>query len=112
MLITYKSSKIEKEFCDLKLLKRRWGDRQGYLIAQRLAEIRAAENLADLAKLPQLRVHELRGDRKGQISLDVKHPYRLLVVPDHEEMPLKEDGGLDWSKVTRVKILGVEDTHD
>ena len=112
MLITYKNSKLEKEFCDLKLLKRRWGDKQGYLIAQRLTEIGAAENLADLARLPQLRVHELKADRKGQISIDLKHPYRLLIVPDHEETPLKEDGGLDWPKITRVKVLGVEDTHD
>ena len=112
MLITYKNSRQEKEFCDLRLLKRRWGDKQGKLIAQRLMEIMAAENLAVLARLPQLRVHELKADRKGQISLDVKHPYRLLIVPDHEEMPLKKDGGLDWPKITRVMVLGVEDTHD
>jgi len=77
-----------------------------------LTEIRAAENPADLARLPQLRVHELKGDRKGQISIDVKHPYRLLMVSDHEETPLKQDGGLNWPKITRVKVLGVEDTHD
>ncbi|MFB3887108.1 MAG: type II toxin-antitoxin system RelE/ParE family toxin [Thermodesulfobacteriota bacterium] len=112
MLISYKNTKLEKEFCDLKLLKRRWGDRQGYLIAQRLDQIRAADNLAVLARLPQLRVHELKGNRKGQISIDVRQPYRLLIVPDHEEMPLKEDGGLDWPKVTKIKVLGVEDIHD
>ena len=26
-------------------------------------------------------------------------------------LPMPEDGGLDWSQVTAVKILGVEDTH-
>ena len=112
MLISYKDNKLEKEFCHLKLLRRRWGDKQGHLIAQRLTEIKAAENLSDLARLPQLRVHELKGNRKWQISLDVKHPYRLLIVPDHEEMPLKKDAGLDWTKITSVKVLGVEDTHD
>jgi len=25
--------------------------------------------------------------------------------------PTLADGGLDWSKVTAIKILGVEDTH-
>jgi len=24
----------------------------------------------------------------------------------------KQDGGLDWQEITKVKILGVEDTHD
>jgi plasmid maintenance system killer protein len=76
-----------------------------------LTELAAAENLETLRKVPQLRVHELSGDRAGQISLDVKHPYRLLIIPDHEETPRKEDGGLDWQKITKVKVLGVEDIH-
>ena len=111
MLISYKNSKLEKEFCDIKLLKRRWGEEQAKLIARRLGELRAADNLEVLRTLPQLRAHELKGNRTGQISLDVKHPYRLLIEPDHVEIPRKQDGGLDWQKITKVKVLGVEDTH-
>jgi proteic killer suppression protein len=111
MLISFKNRKLEKEFCDEKALKRRWGAEQAKLIARRLTELAAAENLETLRKLLQVRAHELLGDRIGQISLDVKHPYRLLVTPDHEETPRKEDGGLDWQKITKVKVLGVEDIH-
>ncbi len=81
------------------------------MIARRLTELAAAENLETLRKLPQIRAHELSGNRTGQISLDVKQPYRLLIVPDHEETPRKRDGGLDWQKITKVKVLGVEDIH-
>ena len=112
MLITYKNNKLEKEFCDIKLLRRRWGEEQANLIARRLEELKAADNLEVLRTLPQLKAHELKGDRAEQISLDVKQPYRLLIVPDHEETPRKQDGGLDWQEITKVKILGVEDTHD
>ncbi|MEI9475799.1 MAG: killer suppression protein [Deltaproteobacteria bacterium] len=112
MIVSYKNGKLEKEFCDIKLLKRRWGEEQSKLIARRLGELRAADNLETLRKLRQLHAHELKGNRAGQISFDVKHPYRLLIIPDHDETPLKEDGGLDWQKITKVKILGVEDTHD
>jgi plasmid maintenance system killer protein len=111
MLMSFKNRKLEKEFCNERALKRRWGADQGKLIARRLTELAAAENLETLRKLPQVRAHELVGDRIGQISLDVKHPYRLLVTPDHEETPRKEDGGLDWQKITKVKVLGVEDIH-
>ena len=111
MLIFFKNRKLEKEFCDEKALKRRWGAEQAKLIARRLTELAAAENLETLRKLPQVRAHELLGDRAGQISLDVKHPYRLLVAPDHEETPRKGDGGLDWQKITKVKVLEVEDIH-
>jgi proteic killer suppression protein len=71
----------------------------------------AADNLQILRLLPQTRAHELTGDRAGQISVDVRHPYRLLLLPDHDEIPRKPDGGLDWMRVTKVKILGIVDTH-
>lgn len=112
MLLSFKNKGLEKEFCDIKLLRRRWGEEQSKLIARRLGELRAADNLEVIRTLPQLRAHELKGNRAGQISLDVKQPYRLLIVPDHEETPRKQDGGLDWQEITKVKILGVEDTHD
>ena len=111
MLLSYRNKKLEKEFCDTKLLKRRWGEEQGNLIARRLEQLKAADNLEVLRTLPQLKAHELRGNRAGQISIDVKHPYRLLIEPDHEEIPRKQDGGLDWQKITKVKVLEVEDTH-
>lgn len=111
MLISFKNKKLEKELCDAKALKRHWGHEQSKIIARRLTTLEAADNLDTLKKLPQLRAHELAGNRSGQISLDVKQPYRLLIIPDHEEIPRKQDGGLDWQRITKVKILGVEDTH-
>jgi len=42
----------------------------------------------------------------------LNHPYRLLFRPYKTPIPLKPDGGLDWTKVTQIEILGVEDTHD
>jgi hypothetical protein len=30
----------------------------------------------------------------------------------YEPLPVLPDGGLDWTKVTRIKILGIEDTHE
>ena len=111
MIISFKDSKAKKVFCDSKALRRNWGAEQAKMIARRIIQLEAAENLATLLSLPQVRAHELSGNRAGQISLDVKHPYRLIIVPDHGENPRKEDGGLDWNRVTKVMILGVEDTH-
>jgi proteic killer suppression protein len=111
VLISFKDGKTEKVFCDSKALRRRWGAEQAKMIARRITQLEAAENLATLRELPQVRAHELSGNRAGQISLDVKHPYRLIIVPDHVENPRKEDGGLDWDRITKVKVLGVEDTH-
>lgn len=55
--------------------------------------------------------HELKGDRKGALSLDLGHPFRLIFKPDHDPVPRLADGGLDWIQVTAITIIGIEDTH-
>jgi plasmid maintenance system killer protein len=112
MLISFKKKQDQKTFSSEKALNKAFGQEQARKIIQRLSEIQAADNLEILRTLPQARAHELTGNRKGQISLDVKQPYRLIILPDHEDCPRKEDGGLKWEKITKVKILGIEDTHE
>jgi plasmid maintenance system killer protein len=111
VIISFKSKKDEKDCCDEKSRCRRWG-LQGRKILQRLGEIGAADNLKIFWTLQYLHPHILGGDRDGQISVDLKHPYRLLFLPDHNPVPRKEDGDLDMEKITRIIILEVaEDTH-
>ena len=77
-------------------------------------EFRAAISLQDFwpPKSGPTRCHELTsGRRKGQLTVDLDHPYRLVFVPKHDLLPLRE-GGLDWSRVTAIEIIGVEDTHE
>jgi proteic killer suppression protein len=109
--ISFINTKLAKELADEKTIIRKYGPDNGRRICQRLADFMAAENLDTLRTLPQMRAHELAGDRAGQISVDVKHPHRLLLLPDHSEIPRKPDGGVDWKRVTKVKILGIIDTH-
>jgi proteic killer suppression protein len=51
------------------------------------------------------------GERSGQLSLDLEHPYRLIFEPATDPLPTKLDGGLDWSEVRAVRILEIDDTH-
>ena len=55
--------------------------------------------------------HELAADRNEQISVDAKHPYRLILIPNHDETPRKPDGGLDWARITKVQLIEITDTH-
>ena len=79
-------------------------------IKARLDDLQAAAALEDMRNLAG-RCHELKGDRKGQLSLDLQHPRRLIFVPGGDKVATKEDGGLDWGSVSAVEIIGVEDTH-
>jgi proteic killer suppression protein len=109
--ITFRQKKLAKICNNHKHLVREYGERRAKRIRQRLAEFSAAANLAEISKLPAPRCHELTGDRKGQLSVDLDHPYRLLFVPANEPIPRKDDGGLDWTGITAIEIIGVEDTH-
>lgn len=111
MRLTFETPRLEKEFNSQKTLIKKRGPEQAKLIMLRLSQLQAANNLEDMRTLPQVRAHELKGKLDEMISLDLNQPYRLLITPDHEETPRKEDGGLDWKRITKVKIMGVEDTH-
>ena len=74
--------------------------------------MQAATSLEQIRSLPQARCHELKGNREGQLSVDVKNPYRLLFRPIGNPVPRKPDGGLDWEKVDSIMILEVDDTHE
>ncbi len=66
MLVRFKNRKTEKEFCDLKLLKRKWGEIQAGLIARRIKELEAADNLEILRSLPQLTPMNSKEIAKGK----------------------------------------------
>ena len=111
MDILFRERKFEKQCNQHTALVRAQGGRRAPLIRARLDALRAATCLEDLRNIPG-RLHELKKNRKGQLSLDLDHPYRLILIPNHDPVPSTEDGGMDWGRVTAVKILGIEDTHE
>jgi len=108
--IVFRSEKFREECNCQNLLVRRHGAHRAKKIRRRLDDLRAATVLEDLRLLPG-RCHELTGNRSGQLSLDLDHPNRLILEPASNPIPQKADGGLDWTKITAIVIVGVEDTH-
>jgi len=90
---------------------RQYGQICGNRLLQRLAEMAAAANLNDLLLLPGARCHSLTGDRAGQFAVDLQHPRRLIFEPAESPVPRKPDGGVDGTKVRRIRILEVVDYH-
>jgi proteic killer suppression protein len=111
MEVFFRDRKLAKLVGSQKELTRAYGSDNGKRIGLRMQNITDAQNLAELARLPHTRVHEFKGDRDEQISVDVKHPYRLILECGHAETPRKDDGGLDWERITNVIVIGIEDTH-
>ncbi len=111
MRIVFRKSKLQKTCSSTREMEKVYGRDIARKLAQRLAELGAADSLADMSHLPPARCHALTGDRKGQFSVDVAHPYRLLFEPDHDPVPLDDQGGVIREQVTAICIIEVADTH-
>jgi len=109
--ITFRTKKFAKICNDGSASAKELGPDQARRLRRRLDDLRAATRLADMGGLPG-RNHELKGDRRGQLSIDLVHPYRLIFEPAHVPPPRKQDGGLDWAQVTEVEVIEITDTHD
>jgi len=108
----YFSTKKMAKWCSCdKEMRKKWGPRLAKRLQQRLMELKAADTLDDVPRVPPPRCHELSGKMKGQLSVDLVHPYRLIFIPDHDPIPHKRDGGLDWTRVTRILLVEVTNTH-
>src|SRR4051812_1071498 len=80
----------------------------------RLAALNAAVALGDFwpPNSGPERCHELKGDKAGVFSIDVKQPYRLLISPVGEDLPEdRSDERTRWNNIKAVELLTVEDTH-
>ncbi len=110
MELFFKTNKLEKQLTKPKDMAKVFGQ-LARKIDQRVKDLKAAETLEDMRMFPAARCHELKGDKKGELAVDVSGNYRLIFEPAHDPIPNKDDGGLDWNKVTAIKLLRVEDYH-
>lgn len=111
MEIFFRNKKLEKSCNSEKEMLKTHGAARTRKLKNRLMELKAADHLAQIPRVPPPRCHELSTNRKGQLSVDLDHPYRLIFIPANDPIPRKEDGGLDWDAVTEIEILEIADTH-
>lgn len=111
MEVLFRTKKLQKACNSEREIIRTFGVSCGRLLQRRLADLAAAASLAELSTLPQTRCHPLKGQREGQFAVDLEHPRRLILEPAHDPPPLREDGGIDLERVTRIRVVEVVDYH-
>jgi len=92
-------------------LIREYGKENAKVIMRRMMVLQAAECLADVPRRSPDRCHALSGKRKGQYAVDAKQPYRIIMEPANNPLPLLDDGSIDTKRVTSIRILEVKDYH-
>ena len=110
MQITYKSRKLEKRLTDPKEISKSFGQ-LARKVTQRLKDLASAEKLETMRNLPSARCHELSGDLKGKLAVDISGNYRIIFETTDVPIPQKNDGGLNWEEVTKIQINEIEDYH-
>jgi toxin HigB-1 len=109
MEITFADGKLQ-ELCEQeRIAQKKLGQPCARKLRVRLANLMAAEVVTDLVAG---RPHPLKGDRLGEFALDLEGGRRLVFESTNEPIPMDEDGAIDWSKVTQIKIVFVGDYHD
>ena len=110
MNVGFSTSKLKKICSTEREMRAKWGSKMAKKLMKRLQDLEAAATLEDMRALPG-RCHELTGDRKGELAMDLVHPRRLIFEPNHDPVATKADGGLDWKQVTKITVTSIEDYH-
>lgn len=111
MEVFFHSRKLQKQCNSEKDMLCAFGQKRADKLKTRLAELRGVDYLALIPSTPPPRCHELSGNRQGQLSVDLDHPFRLVFIPANDPVPTRPDGGLDRARVTAVEILEIVDPH-
>jgi len=100
--ILFENEKLQSEFESDKKLRREYG-KHADKVKQRLDDFAAFETLDALQReMPHIRCHELTGDKKGILAVNISGNFRLLFKPK-EPAPRKPDGGLDCKQGNRSR---------
>ena len=111
MEVTFRTRKLEKLFNSKKAIKRKYGEIGSQKVMSRLMVLKNAATLSMVPSTPPERRHQLKRDRHEQFAVDLVHPERLVFEPNHDQLPRKEDGGIDLDQVTAITVLKVIDYH-
>ena len=111
MEISFSSGRLERICRSETNLVRVYGSRRARAIQARLLALEGAATLSEIPNTPPERRHQLTGNRDEQYAVDITHPYRLVLVPDHDPIPRRPDGGIDIDRVTAIVITKVIDYH-
>jgi len=78
-------------------------------LEQRLADIDALQTVTELASLFPDKITD-RSEHEQSLRLQSGH--ELVFHSGHRKTPFTTDGATDWAKVTRVRIVAIEEAHE
>ena len=111
MNIRYQTRRMENSVASLSAIRKHYGDRAKKL-SQRLDDLASVVNLEAMRSFSSAHCHELTGNRQGKLAIDLTLNHRIIFLPDHDPVPRKMDGGLDWIMITSIVIVAIGEDYD
>ena len=103
MKLFFATKKVQRMLGDDGKLERHFG-KLAPTIRQRLTLLEAVENLEEAMSVRSLRIHLLKGDRKGQYAVKLDQNYRLIVLTCCERGHLLIVDETNQSEITALII--------
>ena len=109
MEVSYCDDRIRRLCEKDKEARRKLGSQSAKKLQNRLADLFAAKSVGELVAG---RPHPLKGKQAGQFAVRLHGGHRLVFEPTDNPPQTRPDGGVDWLKVTCVRIIFIGDYHD
>jgi hypothetical protein len=97
-----------RELCESRArAKRELGEKTAKTLENRISDFIAANNVSELVA-----GHPKPLATIPQFAVELTCKIRIVFCANHSHLPLSEGGKVDWSKVSRIKILRIEYDND
>lgn len=99
------TTKSLRQLCESEAkAKKELGEDIAEKLKHRLADLRAAIYVNDLIVGKPREIDQ-------QFAVDLGDDFSIIFCANHNANPLLKGGKIDWSKVTRIKIFKIGDSH-
>ncbi len=80
--IKFRTKKLQKQYENAKEAEKAYGTQVARKYIMRVAILKNAKCFEDLYKIPSLRFHPLKGNRKGEYAIKLTGFWRLIITND------------------------------
>ena len=88
MEIKFRTRKLEKQYANHREAEKAYGKDVACKFILRVNIIKTARDIEELKKMPGLRCHELKGNRKGRWAVKLTGFYRLIFTLEGEMLEI------------------------
>lgn len=103
MILAFETEELRTICEDMDAARKALGDEASEMLPARIADLRAADTIADLL----VGQPTAEGDQDAFMKIHIVDGMVMTLVPNHYRTRVTSTGLTDWSRVTRVRLLQI-----